>query len=95
MNRVQARGYFWATPGPYLRKSMLLTLARRISNQFLPEVFYESTFTTAEGCPQRSAEEEEELAMGLDHKMQEMQGALGEMAGLGDEDGSDDEDGSE
>jgi hypothetical protein len=67
---------------------MLLTLARRISDQFLPEVFYESTFTTAEGCPQRSAEEEEELAMGLDHKMQEIQGALGEMAGLGDEDGS-------
>jgi hypothetical protein len=69
---------------------MLLTVARRNSDQFLPEVFYDSTFTTADGCPQRSAEDEEDLAMGFDHKMQ---GALAEMAG--DEDGSGDEEGSE
>jgi len=48
---------------------MLLTLARRISDQFLPEVFYDSTFTIADGCPQRSPEDEEDLAMGFDHKM--------------------------
>jgi hypothetical protein len=66
---------------------MLLTVARRNSGQFLPEVFYDSTFTTADCCPQRSAEDEEDLAMGFDHKMQ---GALAEMAG--DEEGSEDSD---
>jgi hypothetical protein len=87
LGRVEARGYIWAAPGPYLRKSMLLTLARRISDQFLPEVFYDSTFTIADGCPQRSPEDEEDLAMGFDHKMQE---ALAEKGG--DEEGSEDSD---
>jgi hypothetical protein len=71
LNRVEARGYIWATPGPYLRKSMLLTLARRISDNFLPEVFYDSTFSVADGCPQRSLEDEEDLAMEFDHRMQD------------------------
>ena len=71
LNRVEARGYLWATPGPYLRKSMLQTLARRISDQFLPEVFYDSTFTVADSCPQRSLEDEEDLAMGFEHKLQD------------------------
>jgi hypothetical protein len=84
---VEAKGYLWATPGPYLRKSMLFTLARRISDNFLPEVFYDSTFTIADGCPQRSPEDEEDLAMGFDHKMQD---ALAEKGG--DEEGSEDSD---
>jgi hypothetical protein len=50
---------------------MLLTLARRISDQFLPEAFYESTFDIADGCEQRSLEEEEDLAMAFDHKLQD------------------------
>jgi len=50
---------------------MLQNLARRISDQFLPEVFYDSTFTTADGCPQRSVEDEEDLAMGFEHKLQD------------------------
>ena len=69
---------------------MLLTLVRRISDQFLPEVFYDSTFTTAEGCPQRSPEDEEDLAMGFDHKMQ-LEDTLAEKGG--DEEGSGDSDG--
>jgi hypothetical protein len=71
LGRVEAKGYLWATPGPYLRESMLRTLARRISDHFLPEVFYDSTFTIADGCPARSPEDEEDLAMGFDHKMQD------------------------
>ncbi|KIN00030.1 hypothetical protein OIDMADRAFT_55918 [Oidiodendron maius Zn] len=71
VDRVDARGYLWATPGPYLRKSMLLTLARRISDTFLPEAFYDSTFTIADGSPQRSPEDEDDLAMGLDYKMRD------------------------
>jgi hypothetical protein len=66
---------------------MLLTLARRISDQFLPEVFYDSTFTIVDGCPQRSPEDEEDLAMGFDHKMHD---ALAEVGG-GDEEESGDE----
>jgi hypothetical protein len=85
---VEARGYIWATPGPYLRKSMLLTLAGRTSDQPLLEVFYDSTFTISDGCPQRSPEDEEDLAMGFDHKMQD---ALSEKGG--DEEGSEDPDG--
>jgi hypothetical protein len=64
---------------------MLLTLARRISDQFLPEVFYDSTFTIADGCPQRSVEDEKDLAMGFDHKMQDALAEKGE-----DEEGSED-----
>ncbi len=67
---------------------MLLTLARRISDWFLPEVFYDSTFTIADGCPQRSPEDEKDLAMGFDHKMED---ALAEKGG--DEVGSEDSDG--
>lgn len=50
---------------------MLIALARRFSDQDLPKCFYESTFTVADGCPQRSAEEEDDLVMALDHKWQD------------------------
>lgn len=67
---------------------MLLILARRISDQFLPEVLHDSAFTIADGSPQRSPEDEEDLAMGFDHKMQD---ALVEKDG--DEEGSENSDG--
>ena len=68
---MEAKGYLWATPGLYLRESMLQALARRISDWFLPEVFYDSTFTVADGSPQRNPEDEEDLAMAFDHKMKD------------------------
>lgn len=68
---------------------MLLTLARRVSDHHLPEPFYESTFTVADGCPQRSPEDEEDLAMGLDHKMQD---AFAEEEDGDTDDSEDDED---
>ncbi|OBT73022.1 hypothetical protein VF21_07746 [Pseudogymnoascus sp. 05NY08] len=71
LDDAKSRGYHWGLPGPYLRKSMLIALARRFSDQGLPECFYDSTFTVADGCPQRSAEEEDDLAMTLDHKWQD------------------------
>lgn len=49
---------------------MLFALARRVLGQDLPEYFYDSTFTVADGCPQRSAEDEDDLAISLDYKMQ-------------------------
>jgi hypothetical protein len=92
LNRVKARGY-WAAPGPYLRKSMLVALVRRISDQGLPEVFYESAFTVADGCPQRSSEDEEDLAMGFDHKLQDAQAEIVDLSG--DKVGSEDLDGDD
>jgi hypothetical protein len=72
---------------------MLLTLARRISDQFLPEVFYDSTFTIADGCPQRSREDEEDLAIGFDHKMQDsLAESVGDEEESGDSDGDSDSD---
>lgn len=38
---------------------------------FLPEAFYHSTFETENGCPQRSLEVEGDLAMALDHKIED------------------------
>jgi hypothetical protein len=67
---VDAKGFLWATPGPYLRRTMLLSLARKISDRFLPEAFYETTtFTEADGCDERTAEQEADLVMALTHKM--------------------------
>jgi hypothetical protein len=50
---------------------MLLSLAKRISDQVLPKVFTDSTFTIANGCPQRSLEDEEDLVMAFDYKVQD------------------------
>jgi hypothetical protein len=86
LDRVEAKGYLWATPGPYLRKSMLLTLARRISDRYLPDVFYDSTFAISDGSPQRSPEDEEDLAMGFDHKIED---ALAEKGGDEEDEDSD------
>ncbi|KAL1968104.1 hypothetical protein VTN77DRAFT_2234 [Rasamsonia byssochlamydoides] len=91
---IEAQGKMWATPGPYLRKSMLTMLARKISDRYSPEVFWEKTFTEADGCPTRSSEEEETLALSLAVRMkEEMQGKTeGEDKGEDDDDGNDDND---
>ena len=66
MSEVEAQGKMWASPGPYLRQSMLVTLARKFSDLYLPETFYEHTiFLEADGCAARPKEEEEDLAMSL------------------------------
>ena len=43
------RGYIWATPGAYIRRSMLLSLAKGSEDLFLPEAFYlQNTFEDGE-----------------------------------------------
>jgi hypothetical protein len=65
-DRVDARGYLWATPDKYLRKSMMVNVARKISDYRGPEDFWETTtFDEAEGPPSRSQDEENVLAMRL------------------------------
>lgn len=45
-------GTTWPIPGPYLRKSMVLNLARRVSDHYLPETFYQdTTFDTEDSAP--------------------------------------------
>lgn len=55
----------WATPGSYLRKSMLATLAKKASDHFLPEVFYKTAFDTSPHCASRPPDEEEAGASGI------------------------------
>lgn len=56
----------WASPGPYLRRSMLVALARKISDLYLPETFYtHTTFAEADGCAARPVEEEKDLVLSL------------------------------
>lgn len=59
-------GAMWASPGPYLRKSMLRVLARQISQHFLPEALLaDTTFEHAEGCTTRPAHDEKTLGLSL------------------------------
>jgi len=37
---IDAKGTMWATPGSYLRGSLLKMLARKVSDRFLPETIY-------------------------------------------------------
>ncbi|ELR02835.1 hypothetical protein VC83_08296 [Pseudogymnoascus destructans] len=93
LNRTDARGYMWATPGAYLRKTMLVMLARKVSDHFYPEAFYgQSTFDNADGCPGRSAEAEEDLAMGFNLRIEDAfaeakQNSKGEEESGGESDG--------
>jgi len=65
-DEMNSKGYIWATPGPYLRKSMLKTLARNISDRYLPEVFFQdTTFSEDDGFPSMSEENEDNLATEL------------------------------
>ena len=66
VQNVEAKGQMWSSPGPYLRQSLLVTLARKISDFYLPETFYQTTnFIGADGCASRSKDEEEDLAISL------------------------------
>ncbi|KAL1878852.1 hypothetical protein Plec18167_004147 [Paecilomyces lecythidis] len=58
---VEAKGILWAIPGPYLRRSMLVALARRASDHYVPDVFLDGTFEESKDSPTKSFAEEETL----------------------------------
>ena len=96
---VEAKGQMWATPGPYLRQSMLVTLARQVSDHYLPEVFFEGvTFAEAAGSSRMSPEDEEIAALSLamkidDEKVNQQQRLIDyENADYEDEEDEDEED---
>ena len=69
---IEAKGYLWATPGRYLRQSMLKTLARRVSDNGLPQDFYNSTFQDTDDASQHSPGDEEQYAVELDLRMKDV-----------------------
>jgi len=65
-NRAVSKGAIWASPGPYLRQSTLLTVARKISDYMLPEAFYgHTTFDESEVPTSCTTDESETLALAL------------------------------
>ena len=75
---VEANGRMWATPGPYLRQSMLISLARKVSDHFLPEVFYEqTTFEEVEADESVTRPQEEAgMVLSLAHRLKEEKEAV-------------------
>jgi len=72
VEEVGSKGRIWATPGAYLRKKMLLSLARRVSDHFLPEAFYEKiTFDDSADSPTLPKDQEQALEISLQEKMED------------------------
>lgn len=61
--RLECKGHLWATPGPYLRRSMLEILARNAADFKLPEIFWQTipdmTFEDSDSSPAMSSADEE------------------------------------
>lgn len=77
---VEAKGRIWATPGPYLRQSMLISLARKVSDHFLPEVFYDqTTFEEVEADESVTRPQEEPgMVLSLANRLKEEEEAVKE-----------------
>jgi hypothetical protein len=89
-NRVENKTDFWASPGPYLRKSTLISLARNISGCELPPPLLAST-TFEKSEFNVSSEEEDEISMTLASQLRD---AVIQSAKDAEKDGSEN-DGSE
>lgn len=64
------KGYMWATPGPYLRNSLLHSLARRISDHYLPEaLFQQTTFSDLPYARNKNQADEQQYITTLAHKI--------------------------
>ena len=87
----------WATPGPYLRQSMLRSLARAVSDHFLPEAFYPQTFKEVKEDESAARPHEEEgMVFSLAHRLKEEQKAVeNQRDGLWDDESDDDDDDDE
>ncbi len=63
----------WATPGPYLRRNMLVAMAKLVSHTALPEGFYEeNTFTDVDPECQVPLRTEENYTMELALRLREL-----------------------
>ena len=72
-SEVSDKGTIWASPGNYLRESMLLTFAKKIGDIFLPSAtVQQTTFSEGDGSPNRSKDEEETLVTALVHRVHDL-----------------------
>ena len=73
MGDIEAKGRTWATPGLYLRQSMLISLARGLLDHFLPEVVYDqTTFEEAEADESVTRPQEEPgIVLSLANRLEE------------------------
>ncbi|EFE42107.1 hypothetical protein TRV_03148 [Trichophyton verrucosum HKI 0517] len=69
VQEVETGKCMWATPGEYLRRSMLINLARRVSDHYLLEVFYKSTTFDGDDSTTNVDETEDTLAINLANSM--------------------------
>ena len=66
IERHEAHGTMWCSPGPYVDISMLKVLAKQVSDCFLPEALYENmTFRSGEETEHSVKSEVEVSAMSL------------------------------
>lgn len=98
IERHEAHGSMWCSPGPYVEASMLKVLAKQVSDRFLPEALYDNmTFRGVEGVKEieRSVKSEVEVsAMSLGVRIKDERDSRG--ADLEEDgDGEDGEDYSE
>lgn len=71
-SKVEKKTELWATPGEYLRKSTLLSLARNISGFELPPSLYSSTtFERTNESPLTPVDEDDDIALDLALKVRE------------------------
>ena len=93
VEEVEQKGMIWASPGPYLRQSVLVNLAGKISDHYLPGTLIQhTTFEAAEGSTTRSSEDEEDLTLSLAARVKTEKRVASELRELEDED-TDSEDG--
>ncbi|EFQ96806.1 hypothetical protein MGYG_08730 [Nannizzia gypsea CBS 118893] len=69
VQEVETGGCIWAAPGKYLHRSMLINLALRVSDHYLPEVFNKSTTFEDDDASTEMDETEDTLAINLANSM--------------------------
>ena len=89
---LPSKGHLWATPGPYLRKTLLLSLARKVSDVYLPETFYkEKTFPDLSYAKNRPEDEADFTKSLADKMVLHSENALGNEEESNSDSDSDDE----
>lgn len=73
-SEVRDKGTIWASPGDYLRKSMLLFFAKKLGDVFLSSATVaQTTFSEVDGSPNRSKDDEETLTTSLVHRVKDLE----------------------
>jgi hypothetical protein len=89
----KTKEYMWALPGPYLRKSLLRSLARRVSDHYLPEALYQkTTFSVLPYAKSKGEQDEQIYTTTLSNKIVLYSKGAEEEAEVSESDDDDEED---